>query len=70
MVQKDLRARNVYCPIRNFWRVLDLDQPMAVLMISLLHFVPDSDDPAGDAQRSGGVRSGFRAGVGRKPWAN
>ena len=27
--------------------MLDLDQPVAVLMISLLHFMPDSDDPAG-----------------------
>ncbi|ASO20135.1 hypothetical protein FHR81_000181 [Actinoalloteichus hoggarensis] len=27
--------------------LLDFDQPVAVLMVALLHFVPDSDDPAG-----------------------
>ncbi|MGC9665975.1 SAM-dependent methyltransferase [Planosporangium sp. 12N6] len=27
--------------------LLDLDQPVAVLMVAVLHFVPDSDDPAG-----------------------
>lgn len=26
---------------------LDLDQPVALLMIAVLHFVPDEDDPAG-----------------------
>ncbi|AOS63277.1 SAM-dependent methyltransferase [Actinoalloteichus hymeniacidonis] len=26
---------------------LDFDQPVAVLMVALLHFVPDADDPAG-----------------------
>nr|BFF02287.1 SAM-dependent methyltransferase [Streptoalloteichus tenebrarius] len=28
-------------------RLIDPDQPLAVLMLALLHFVPDSDDPAG-----------------------
>ncbi|WP_462203029.1 SAM-dependent methyltransferase [Frankia sp. CcWB3] len=27
--------------------LLDLSQPIAVLMVTVLHFVPDSDDPAG-----------------------
>lgn len=27
--------------------LLDLDRPLAVLMVAVLHFVPDSDDPAG-----------------------
>lgn len=27
--------------------LLDFDQPIGVLMIALMHFVPDSDDPAG-----------------------
>jgi hypothetical protein len=27
--------------------LLDLDQPVAVLLVALLHFVPDEDDPAG-----------------------
>ncbi|MGH3588931.1 MAG: SAM-dependent methyltransferase [Pseudonocardia sp.] len=28
-------------------RLLDLDRPVAVLLLGVLHFVPDSDDPAG-----------------------
>ena len=28
-------------------RLLDLTQPVAVLLIAVLHFVPDADDPAG-----------------------
>jgi S-adenosyl methyltransferase len=28
-------------------RLLDLDAPVAVLMVSVLHFIADSDDPAG-----------------------
>ena len=33
--------------------LLDLDQPVAVLLIAVLHFLPDADDPAGvfDAYR-------------------
>lgn len=27
-------------------RLLDLDQPVAVLLLGVLHFIPDSDDPA------------------------
>lgn len=32
-------------------RLLDLDQPVAVLLLGVLHFVPDSDDPAGVVAR-------------------
>jgi hypothetical protein len=32
-------------------RLLDLDQPVAVLMLAVLHFVPDADDPAGIVAR-------------------
>jgi hypothetical protein len=32
-------------------RVIDFDQPVAVLMVALLHFVPDEDDPAGVVAR-------------------
>lgn len=28
-------------------RVLDFDRPVAVLLLAVLHFIPDSDDPAG-----------------------
>ena len=31
--------------------VLDLDQPVALLLIAIMHFVPDSDDPYGVAKR-------------------
>ena len=30
---------------------LDLDQPVALLLIAIMHFVPDSDDPYGVARR-------------------
>ncbi|HVV21375.1 MAG TPA: SAM-dependent methyltransferase [Pseudonocardiaceae bacterium] len=32
-------------------RMLDFDQPVAVLMVALLHSVPDGDDPAGIVAR-------------------
>jgi hypothetical protein len=32
-------------------RVLDFGRPVAVLMVALLHFVPDEDDPAGVVAR-------------------
>jgi SAM-dependent methyltransferase len=32
-------------------RILDLRQPVALMMVFLLHFVPDSDDPAGIIER-------------------
>lgn len=47
VVQDDLRAPERVLSDPELLRVLDLDQPVAILMISLLHFVPDSDDPAG-----------------------
>lgn len=31
--------------------LLDFDQPVAVLVLGVLHFIPDSDDPAGIAAR-------------------
>lgn len=47
VVQDDLRTPERVLSDPELVRVLDLDQPVAILMISLLHFVPDSDDPAG-----------------------
>jgi hypothetical protein len=47
VVQDDLRTPERVLSDPELLRVLDLDQPVAILMISLLHFVPDSDDPAG-----------------------
>jgi SAM-dependent methyltransferase len=47
VVQEDLRRPDRVLSDPDLLRVLDLRQPVAILMISLLHFVPDSDDPAG-----------------------
>jgi hypothetical protein len=47
VVQDDLRTPERVLSDPELLRVLDLDEPVAILMISLLHFVPDSDDPAG-----------------------
>jgi SAM-dependent methyltransferase len=32
-------------------RLLDLDQPVAVLLVSIMHFIPDRDDPGGIVSR-------------------
>jgi SAM-dependent methyltransferase len=47
VVQEDLRRPGWVLSDADLLRVLDLRQPVAILMLSLLHFVPDSDDPAG-----------------------
>jgi hypothetical protein len=47
VVQADLRAPEDVLSSPALRAVLDLDEPIAILMISLLHFVPDDDDPAG-----------------------
>jgi hypothetical protein len=56
MLAGDTRVAVLQADIRDPGRVvespevrdlLDLDEPVAVLMVALLHFVPDSQDPAG-----------------------
>ncbi|MCW2638422.1 MAG: hypothetical protein JWP76_728 [Dactylosporangium sp.] len=47
VVQEDLRRPDRVLSDPDLLRVLHLDQPVAILMLSLLHFVPASDDPAG-----------------------
>jgi hypothetical protein len=47
VVQADLRAPGTVLADPGVRAVLDLDRPVAILMISLLHFIPDSDDPVG-----------------------
>lgn len=47
VVREDLRRPEQVLSDPRLMRVLDLDQPVAILMIALLHFVPDDDDPAG-----------------------
>jgi SAM-dependent methyltransferase len=51
VVQEDLRNPDRVLSDPNVLRVLDLDRPVAVLMVSLLHFIPDSDDPTGAIAR-------------------
>ncbi len=46
IVQGDLRDVDGLLADPRTGRLLDLSQPIGVLMVALLHFVPDSDDPA------------------------
>ncbi|QUQ67148.1 SAM-dependent methyltransferase [Kutzneria sp. CA-103260] len=46
IVQADVREPESILEAPEVRRLLDFDQPVAVLMLALLHFVPDSDDPA------------------------
>ncbi|MGH3731078.1 MAG: SAM-dependent methyltransferase [Micromonosporaceae bacterium] len=54
-VRADLRdpERILHHPQVN--QLLDFDQPLAVLLLAVLHFVPDQDDPAGIVARLGGA---------------
>lgn len=47
VVQGDLREPERILADPETRRLLDFEQPIAVLMFAVLHFVPDSDDPAG-----------------------
>ncbi|MFI7443703.1 SAM-dependent methyltransferase [Nonomuraea indica] len=47
VVQGDLRRPEEILADPIVRRELDFSQPVAVLMLAILHFVPDSDDPAG-----------------------
>lgn len=44
-VQADLRQPDAVLNARETRRLLDFDEPIAVLMVALLHFIPDEDDP-------------------------
>ena len=46
-LQADVRDPKSVLEAAEVRSVLDFDRPVAVLMIALLHFVPDSDDPRG-----------------------
>jgi hypothetical protein len=47
IVMADLRAPESILEADETHRLIDFDQPVALLMFAILHFVPDSDDPAG-----------------------
>jgi hypothetical protein len=51
VIQADLREAEALFEHPSVTETLDLDQPVAVLMVALLHFVPDEDDPHGAVER-------------------
>jgi S-adenosyl methyltransferase len=53
VVQADLRGVEQILADPQVRGTLDLDRPVAVLMLAVLHFVPDSDDPPGIVARFG-----------------
>jgi hypothetical protein len=46
VIQGDLRRPDGILGQPDVVKLLDLDEPVGVLMIAVLHFVPDADDPA------------------------
>jgi SAM-dependent methyltransferase len=46
-VRADLREVNTVLRLPDVTELIDLALPVAVLMVAVLHFVPDRDDPAG-----------------------
>ncbi len=51
MIQADLRDTDRVLADPAVHRLLDLDRPLGVLMVAVLHLVPDCDDPAGILDR-------------------
>jgi len=47
VLQGDLRRPELILADERVRTILDFDRPVAVLLVALLHFVPDSDDPRG-----------------------
>jgi hypothetical protein len=47
VVQADLRDVDAILTHPDVTSMLDFDRPVAVLMVAVLHFIPDTDDPAG-----------------------
>jgi hypothetical protein len=47
VVQADAREFESILAAPETRRLLDLEQPVGVLILGLLHFIPDADDPAG-----------------------
>jgi hypothetical protein len=47
IVNQDLRDPEAITSDRHVRAMLDFDQPIAVLLIAILHFIADEDDPAG-----------------------
>jgi hypothetical protein len=51
VIQEDVRRPEAILEHPDLRQMLDLDQPIALLMVGLLHFMPDADDPAGVLSR-------------------
>lgn len=51
IVQADMRVPEQVLDHPETRQLIDFSQPLAVLMVAVLHFVPDSDDPAGIVAR-------------------
>ncbi|CCH35461.1 SAM-dependent methyltransferase [Actinosynnema sp. NPDC047251] len=74
VLQTDVRDAPAVLKSPEVQNLLDFDRPVAVLMVALLHFVPDSDDPHGivgayhDAIPSGSYLAVSHAGYEEGEW--
>lgn len=50
-IQADVRQPETILTSTNLTATLDFDQPVALTLLALLHFVPDEDDPHGIVRR-------------------
>jgi SAM-dependent methyltransferase len=50
-IQEDLRRPEQIVAHPEVNRLLDFDQPVGLLLLAVLHFIPDEDDPAGIVAR-------------------
>jgi hypothetical protein len=51
VIHADLRRPEEILAHPELRTLIDLDQPVAVLLVAILHFIPDADDPAGIVAR-------------------
>jgi hypothetical protein len=62
VVRADLRRPDQVLSAPAVGRLLDFSEPTALLLMSVLHFVPDEDDPAG-------IVGQYREALGGRSWA-
>ena len=55
VLQGDLRQTDAILSDERVRGLLDLDRPVGVLLVALLHFIPDAHDPRGVIERLGDV---------------
>ncbi|HEY3261078.1 MAG TPA: SAM-dependent methyltransferase [Pseudonocardiaceae bacterium] len=51
VIRADLRNPEMILDSPEAHRLLDLDQPLGLLMVGVMQFIPDSDDPSGVVRR-------------------